>query len=143
MIDPITQEFVAIFRNGGVNGEPCDEWQLHDIEQLLGVELPPAYRAFLLIAGHGFGPFEGSRHTFDDDISELQTACRTIFRRDQADVPSGAFAFFVHQGVVVRFFFLNAGNDPAVFEYVEHWPPAIQLAQSFSEFLLHEIRQHR
>jgi hypothetical protein len=34
---------------------------------------------------------------------------------------------------------LDDGADPAVFEYVEHWPPAKQLSARFSGFLLQAV----
>jgi hypothetical protein len=140
MIDAATESLMALLCDGGVSGEPCDEWEVRDLEQQLRVELPPAYRAFLLVAGHGFGSFAGSHHAVDDDLAGLQRAGRRIFRGDGGDLPGGAFVFFVHQGFVVRFFLLDDGPDPAVFEYVEHWPPVKQLATRFSEFLLQEVR---
>ena len=73
----------------------------------------------------------------------MQRAGRNIFREDRTHLPSDAFVFFVHQGVALRFFLLDSGDDPPVFEYVEHCPPAIQLAPRFSEFLVREIRQPR
>lgn len=140
MVDPTTHEFIAMLRSAGVTGDSCDEWQVKDVEQTLGVELPPAYKAFLLLAGRGFGPFQGSQYAIEDDLSELQRAGASIFRSDRMTLPASAFVFFVHQGVAARFFLLGSDNDPAVFEYVERWPPAKQLAPSFSEFLLGEVR---
>ena len=140
MIDADTESLMTVLRGGGVSGEPCDEWEVRDLEQQLRVEFPAAYRAFLHLAGHGFGPFEGSHYAVEDDLAELQRTGRRIFRADGGDLPGGAFVFFVHQGFVVRFVLLDDGPDPAVFEYVEHWPPVKQLAAKFSEFLLHESR---
>jgi hypothetical protein len=143
MIDTTTQEFVSILEKAGVVGEPCDEWQVQDAEQQLRVKLPPAYKAFLLIAGQGFGPFEGSHYAFEDDLAELQRVGRRILQRDQAELPPDAFVFFVHQGFVVRFFLLDEDDDPAVNEYVEYerpGKPVKQLARRFTDFLLHEIR---
>src|SRR5438874_1603325 len=122
MIDAATESLMGVLREGGVSGEPCDDWELRDLEAQLRVELPPTYKAFLLLAGRGFGPFEGSHYALDD-LAEVQRAGRRIFRADDSDLPGGAFVFFVHQGFVVRFFLLDDGVDPAVFEYVEHWPP--------------------
>jgi hypothetical protein len=51
------------------------------------------------------------------------------------NISEDAFVFLVHQGVAVWFFLLASGDDPAVYEYVEHSPPANQLAPHFSEFL--------
>jgi hypothetical protein len=98
MTDAATESLMAVLRDGGVAGEPCDEWQVRDLEQQLGAELPPAYKAFLLLAGNGFGPFVGSHHAVEDDLAGLQRAGRRIYRCDGRDLPDGAFVFFVHQG---------------------------------------------
>jgi len=139
MIDAATESLMVVLRDGGVSGEPCDEWEVRDLEAQLRVEFPPAYKAFLLLAGHGFGPFEGSHYAVDDDLAGVQRAGRGIFRGDGGDLPGGAFVFFMHQGVAVRFFLLDDGADPAVFEYVEHWPPVKQIGARLSEFLLQEV----
>ena len=139
MIDAITEHFVSILRSHGVTGVPCDEWQVQEIEDGIGVILPPAYKAFLLLAGQGFAPFERSHYAFEDDLAELQRAGRRVAGSDRMELPGDAFVFFVHQGVAVWFFLLDDGDDPAVFEYVEHSPPVKQLAPRFSEFLLQQI----
>jgi len=72
MIDVDTQSLLAILRDGGVWGEGCDEWQIADVEQQLRVELPAAYKAFLLLAGQGFAPFEGSQYAIEDDLAAMQ-----------------------------------------------------------------------
>jgi hypothetical protein len=141
MIDVTTEKLVAMLQCAGIIGNPCDEWQVRDIEKQLRVELPPAYKAFLLLAGQGFEPFEGSHYALEDDLAELQRAGRRISHKDRADLSSEAFVFFIHQGVAVRFFLLDSSDDPAVYEYVEHSPPAKQLAPRFSDFLLDKFRQ--
>jgi SMI1 / KNR4 family (SUKH-1) len=140
MIDAATESLMAVLRDGGVSGEACDEWEVRDLEAQLRVELPAAYKAFLLLAGRGFGPFEGSHYAVEDDLASLQRAGDRIFRGDGSELPGGAFVFFVHQGFVVRYFVLDDGADPAVFEYVEHWPPVEQLAARLSGFLLQEVQ---
>jgi hypothetical protein len=140
-MDADTDELLAVLRDGGVRGDPCDDWEVRDLEQELRVELPSAYKAFLLSAGHGFGPFQGSHHAVDDDLAELQRVGRRILAKDGIKLPNGAFVFFAHQGVAIRFFLLDDGVDPAVFEYVEHQPPAKQLSDRFSRFVLQETRE--
>jgi hypothetical protein len=148
MVDAVTQSLMSVLDAGGVSGSRCDEWAVRDLEQQLDVALPPAYKAFLLLAGQQFGPFEGSHYALDadegeNDFWELQRAGRRIFQRDGHHLPSDAFVFMVHQGYAMRFFLLNDGDDPAVYEYVEGWPPVKQLAPTFSTFLFQEIRQSK
>jgi SMI1 / KNR4 family (SUKH-1) len=140
MIDSATANLVAVLTESGVSGVPCDEWQVSDLEQQLRIDLPAAYKAFLLVAGQGFSPFEGSHYAVEDDISDLQRSGGQIFKRHGNNLPTGAFVFFVHQGFAVRFFLLDDGFDPAVYEYAEQWPP-IRLSGRFSDFVREEVRQ--
>jgi len=140
-IDEVTQELMLVLRAGGVIGVECDKWQVRDIEQQLEVQLPASYKAFLLLAGSGFAAFEGSHYAVEDELQELQKVGRRVLQKDGGELPSGAFVFFVHHGYVVRFFLLNDGNDPSVYEYVQGWAPIKQLAARFSEFVLQEVRQ--
>ncbi len=141
MIDAPTQEFMSILKRDGVTGSPCDEWQVTDLEQELHLELPAAYKAYLLLACQGFEPFEGSHYAVEDDLAELQRAGQRILRREGNKLRTDAFAFLVHQGYAVQFFLINDGADPAVFECVENWPPVKQLAAHFSEFLSQKVRE--
>jgi hypothetical protein len=147
MIDVETQRYISLLGDAGVIGDPCDEWQVRNLEQQFRVTLPPAYKAFLMVAGKWFDPFEGSQYILEHDCgelqfdpAELQRAGRRIPQKDGTDLPVDALVFFLHQGVAVRFILLNDGDDPAVFEYVEHEPPAKQVAATFSEFLLGEMQ---
>jgi hypothetical protein len=100
------------------------------------MELPAAYKAFLLIAGNGCEPLEGSHYAVEDDLSELQRLGRRIMRLDGIVFPSDAFVFLVHHGYAFNFFFLQDGEDPSVFEYVQGCPPARQTAACFSEWII-------
>jgi hypothetical protein len=129
---------MEIYRSAGVSGNPCDEFDIQDLEQQLAVKLPAAYKAFLMIAGNGFSPFEGSHYALEDDLAELQRAGKRIIETGGKTAPDYTIAFFVHQGFVTRFFFLNDGDDPPVFECVEH-SCVEQIAPRFSEFLQQEV----
>ena len=48
MIDAATKSFQSLFTKNGVAGNPCDEAVIQDLQEHLGLELPPAYKAFLL-----------------------------------------------------------------------------------------------
>jgi hypothetical protein len=141
MLDSITEHFAAILRKGGVSGEPCDEWELQDVEQSLGVDLPAAYRAFLNLAGERFYPFEGSHYAVSHNLSELQREGERIVQKTQIELPAEAFVFFTHQGFVIRFFLLNSGDDPAVYEFVERGTEFTQLSAHLSEFLIRETQK--
>jgi hypothetical protein len=147
MIDAITQQYVKHLSEAGITGDPCDEWEIRDLEQQLGVALPPAFKAFLLLAGKRFDPFVGSQYVLGHDggalqinPAEVQQRARNIFRRDGQKPPSNSFMFFAHHGTAARYYLLDGGDDPAVYEYVEHEPPPKQVASSFSAFLAEEVR---
>lgn len=144
MIDDQTVRYMATLSEGGLVGEPCDEWEVSDLEQHFQVKLPSAFKAFLMLAGKWFDPFVGSQYILERDgfydAIELQQAAQRMLQRDGNKLLRDAFVFFVHQGVALRFFLLNDGDDPPVFEYVEHDPPAKQVATRLSEFLLSEVR---
>ena len=74
----------------------------------------------------------------DDGLAELQRRGISVAQKDGAILPDDSFVFFVHQGFVVRFFLLDDGENPAVYEYVEKWPPAKCLARTFTQFVADE-----
>ena len=118
-----THDYVTALRAAGISGEPCDDLTVRDLEQQLGVSLPAAYRAFLLVAGHGFPTWTGSHHTVDDDLPELQRTARRLLKERGASLPTDAFVFLIHQGAAVQFFLLGDGDDPAVFQWVDFAEP--------------------
>lgn len=147
MVDATTQRYLQRLREAGITGDPCDEWEIRDLEQQLNVSLPAAFKAFLLVAGKYFEPFVGSQYVLGHDggnleiaPAEVQRHGERIFRRDGLRLPTNACVFFAHHGTATRYLFLDGGDDPAVFEYVEHQPPPRQLANNFSVFLVDEVR---
>jgi hypothetical protein len=138
VIDPVTQSFLTLLRDGGLRGLPCDEWTVSDIARQLKVELPRAYLAFLLLAGHGCEPLEGSHYAVDDDLAGLQRAGHRIARHEKTELPKDAFVFLVHQGFACQFFLLDDGDDPAVYQCVEGMGLE-RVMSHFSEWVLGEV----
>jgi hypothetical protein len=143
MTDPATQSFISSFREAGVTGIPCDEWEITQLQQDLGLELPPAYKAFLAIAGNGFAPLEGSHYALKDDLSELQKDGQRIAAREKSTLPAGAFVFLVHQGFACLFFVLHDMDDPAVFECVEGGGPPRAVSLRFSDWVREQLASSR
>jgi len=139
LIDATTESYWTRLRAAGLRGLPSDEWEIADIEQQLKVRLPAAYKAFLLLAGHGCEPLESSRYAIDDDLAALQRAGQAIGQRNGAALPQYAFVFFVHQGYACQFFLLQDGDDPTVYLCVDGAQPAERVAGSFSEWLIGEL----
>jgi hypothetical protein len=138
-----TDNFVTALRAAGISGDPCDERTLRDLEQQLGVVLPAAYRAFLLVAGRGFAAWTGSHHALDDDLPELQRMAARLLKKRGTSLPSDAFVFLVHQGAAVQFFLLGDGDDPAVYEWVDSAEPRPikRVGQSFTSFVTANKRE--
>jgi SMI1 / KNR4 family (SUKH-1) len=136
--DTTTASYLSLLRDSGVKGIPCEEDDIDKIEHELGIELPPAYKAFLLLAGQGFKPLEGSHYTVDDDLAQLQLAGQSVASDAKTSLPAGAFVFLVHQGFACLYFLLHDFDDPAVFECVEGLGPPRPISLRFSDWLLQQ-----
>jgi hypothetical protein len=143
MIDAPTSSFLTRLRDLGLSGEACDEWTVQDLEQQLGVQLPPAYKAFLILAGNGWQPLEGSHYAIEDDLANLQRSGQRIMKHDGGKLPDDAFVFLVHQGYACNFFLTQDGDDPPVYEYVEGMPPVRRVAARLTEWLAAELTRSR
>ena len=109
------------------------------MERQLRVQFPAAYKAFLLLAGGGWEPLEGSHYAIEDDLARLQRAGRRIAAHGKADLPRDAFVFFVHQGFACYFFLLQDGDDPAVYHCVDGMGPIQRISNRFSEWVLGKL----
>jgi SMI1-KNR4 cell-wall len=143
MIDTLTDSFVERLRGLGVKGETGDERAVRDLEQQLRVELPPAYKAFLIVAGNGWEPLEGSHYAIEDDLANLQRSGQRIMRHDGAKLPDDAFVLLVHQGYAFSFFLVHDGEDPPVYEYAEGMPPVRCVAPRFTDWLADVLSRSR
>jgi hypothetical protein len=122
---------------------PIPERIVADTEAALGVALPPAYRAFLLLAGRGCGPLEGSQYAIEDELAELQRVGRRIATGAKTTLPDGAFVFLVHQGFVCLFFLCDESDDPVVYECVKGLGPPRSTSLRVSEWLSSEVAKWR
>jgi len=143
MIDAATEPFVLRLRGLGLSGAASDQWTVRDLEQQLRVELPPAYKAFLIVAGNGWEPLEGSHYAIEDDLANLQRSGQRIMKPDGAKLPDDAFVFLVHQGYACNFFLVQDGEDPPVYEYVEGMPPVRRVAARLTDWLATELSRFR
>jgi hypothetical protein len=146
MTDSITDSFILRLEARGLKGNRSDELTIRDLEQCLRVDFPPAYKAFLIVAGNGCEALEGSHYAIEDDLASLQRSGRKIMKQGGAAEITDAFVFVVHQGYVCNFFFLHDGDDPPVYESVQGVARVRKVAASFSEWLcnqLDSLRAHR
>jgi hypothetical protein len=90
VIDATTEQFLSRLRDAGVHGVPCNERAVSDVERTLDIQFPAAYRAFLLLAGNGWHPLEGSHYALDDDLAGLQRAGQRIAEHEKTRLPDDA-----------------------------------------------------
>lgn len=116
------EEFVAHYRSIGLAGSPLRPDQVAGVERHLGLPLPPAYRAYLLLSGaypppalvgsdcHGQYLFQLSAWA-----DELLEECSRPFT-----LPADAVVFLMHQGYQFLYFRADGRtDDPPVFYFIE------------------------
>ena len=143
MTDSITDSFILLLEARGLKGNRSDELTIRDLEECLRVDLPRAYKAFLIVAGNDCEALEGSHYTIEDDLVSLQRSGRKIMKQRGGAAITDAFVFLVHQGYVCNFFLLNDGDDPPVYEFVQGIARARKVAGSFSEWLCNQPKELR
>lgn len=126
---------------------PCTLAEVEDLEQWTGHRLPEVYREFLLWMGHaGGGLLEGS-DCFYPHLRELPLLAQDLLEEDQCvkTLPGNTVVFFMHQGYQFDFFYLNDGDDPPVYWYLEDepiWTSFPKLYDHFSDFVATELEGH-
>ncbi len=125
----------------------CTPQEIAELEQQLKLELPLAYKEFLLYAGKGLGSFEnGSRIFYDDDVGliELQQIAREFLAEDDfpQKLPDDAYVFWMHQGYMFCFFRTSEGDNPPVHFHQESFKDdfAWNHQKHFTDFLIVEMR---
>jgi len=91
----------------GRNAKGCLPHEIDSLESLSGIDLPDAYRQFLLVAGHGMDDYlSGSDYTLDELNGTREAADDLLVSAGLQPLPSEAFVFAMHQGYQF-YFFLN------------------------------------
>lgn len=121
----------------------CTEAEIDRLQESHGV-LPASYAAFLLAAGHGAGRFLAGTEAFYRSLPALQSqAAELLAENGLAELPEGAFVFYMHQGYEFGYFLLNGNDDPPVFQYVEGSSEPEVAWPSFTAYLTDVIHQHQ
>jgi hypothetical protein len=136
-VDEAVAEFVAHYRSIGLTGTPFNPDQVAALARHLGLPLPPAYRAYLLVAGaypppalvgsdcHGEYLFR-LRGWADDLLAE----CGYPFA-----LPADAVVFLMHQGYQFCYFRADGcTDDPPVFDFIEGMAAPYAPARLFERF---------
>lgn len=115
--------------------KPCTEQEIRALEQELGVQLPAAYREFLLLMGHDGGDVLSGTRCFYADLTRIQDWSRTLLTSNHVATPLPADAFiFLYTGYQFLFFRTTEGADPPVYSYTEGDAPAAAFPQTFPHF---------
>jgi hypothetical protein len=137
-MDETVADFVNRYRSLGLTGSPFDCQRLDALEKHHGLRLPPAYRAYLLIAGSGPPPELVGSDCHGDYLFKLREWGQELLKEsgNPFELPTDAVVFLMHQGY--QFFYFHAdglAEDPAVFYYFENWPAAERKYERFSDWV--------
>jgi hypothetical protein len=116
----------------------CTLAEVQKIEDSFGVKLPLAYKEFLLQMGKGAGRFMAGSSIFYDEIFELEYFAKELLDENSfKSLPEKTFVFWMHQGYQFAFFYLDQGDDPAVYNYCEGLTRGdfLKVSDSITKFL--------
>jgi len=126
---------------------PCTWDEILALEQRLNLQLPAAYKEFLLWMGHGAGSLFRGSDVFYDDLDGLKEAAIELLRENGLTgyLPEDAFVFYMHQGYQFDFLRTSEGDDPPLYHFGEgegltSW---LQTYNHFSSFVVAAIAAHR
>lgn len=100
----------------------CTSMEIAEIERQANApfSLPAEYKNFLQTMGKGAGKlFQGTGIYYPDCLDFQRTASTLLKVNELPPLPQRAFAFSIHQGYLLYFFYLDEGNDPPVYLYME------------------------
>ena len=116
----------------------CTADEIAEIEARCGIALPLSYRRFLAAMGRSAGDFlVGTDFTYPPlldlrpQADRLLVECSAKIALNEAD-----FVFTLHQGYQFLFFRCGLSDDPPVFYYEEGALGFVQVAGSFSAWLI-------
>jgi hypothetical protein len=100
---------------------PCSRSEIAHMEKQLNVQLPQAYREFLLWMGHGAGRFLRGSTCFYQDLGRLKESATELLNENNSPLrlPDGAFVFFMHQGYQFCYLLTHQEENPPVYFYGE------------------------
>lgn len=131
------EEIENIVRKSGSWAVGLDQSKIDRIEENFNVRLPIVYRVFLSIMGKEAGQYMRGSSVFFNEIYLLRDGAEELLKENNfRPLPKDVFVFWMHQGYQFAFFYLNQGNDPAVYYYCEGTkePDFIKINKTLSEF---------
>lgn len=137
-MDEIAAEFMARFEAQGLTGKSFSLNQITRLERHLGVRMPVAYRAYLLIAGQQAPPSLIGSDCHGDYLYQLREWAKELLVEcgRPFELSAQAVVFFMHQGYQFLYFSADGEDeDPSVFYYFEGWSAPEQRYEKFSEWV--------
>jgi hypothetical protein len=115
--------FIDRYRHRGLTGGLMDSASIARLEEHLGLPIPPAYRAYLGIAGASPPPELVGSDCHADCLFKLHDWAIELLKEsgNPFPLPDDAIVFLMHQGY--QFFYFHADgvtDDPPVYYYFEN-----------------------
>jgi SMI1 / KNR4 family (SUKH-1) len=136
--DDRTNHFLKEYRGLGFHGHPCLPSDIELIERYVGMPLPAAYRAFLLLMGRKPDSYFDGTDCSLSRLTQMQAAAHQLLVKSGNPfvLPANAFAFWMYQGYQFMYFLCEPEtDDPAVFHYIQNESDALRTFGTFSEWL--------
>jgi len=112
-------ELVSFLRQKGCNLHGCSKSDVKRIESYFGIELPFVYKEFLYCMGKDADLFMKGSSAFYKEIFYLREDFQDTLDEYEKSLPDNTFVFWSHQGYQFAFFYLDQGDNPAVYFYYE------------------------
>jgi hypothetical protein len=137
-VDSIVADYFRRYKSLGLGGTPSAAKSIAALEKHLGLPLPKAYQAYLLIAGSEPPPELRGSDCYGNYLFKLREWGQELLKECSApfELPDDAVVFLMHQGY--QFFYFRADGiteDPAVYYYFEDWKEAECKYERFSDWI--------
>ncbi|GAA6154318.1 SMI1/KNR4 family protein [Pseudoteredinibacter isoporae] len=107
------------------------------IESLADLQLPEAYKSFLLSFGKNAGKLANDVVFFYSEILGLKEELEEMIDEEGLDfeIPSKAFIFSGYQGFQYHYFICDGKDDPEVYRIMDGGGPPEKVADTFTDYL--------
>ncbi|MGL5827631.1 MAG: SMI1/KNR4 family protein [Nocardioides sp.] len=115
----------------------CTPTELAVLEQAAGLELPAAYRSFLLRMGHSAGDFLAGTDWSYPHLPRLRSSAVALMDEcgGHFELAPTDFVFAAHQGYQFLYFSVTESADPGVYHFGEAGSPPRRVADRFTQWL--------
>jgi hypothetical protein len=119
--DPAVEKYLSRYGLLGLGGAPFTPAEVASFERHLGLPLPAAYRAYLLLAGQWPPAALAGSHCHGRHLYTIRDAAEKLLREcgNPFDLPANAIVFWMHQGYQFEYFLADGAEDPETFYYFE------------------------